>query len=189
MRSVRTWLEQHAPAKGTPDDFSSVHVVSARTIEEYRRREHEAFERTCAWQRQLFDAGFAGRSWPADYGGQDAPSWQDDVVAEEQSRYGVSTKMLAVALEMLPPVLFAYGTHEQRVTHLPRVVRGEESWCQLLSEPNAGSDLASVTTFAEAGRRWMVGVGPEGVDIGCRQQRLRAPRRPDRPRAPRDAAG
>ena len=147
---MRTWLEQAAPAKGAAGDFSSIHVVSARTMDEFRRREHEAFERTCAWQRQVFDAGFAGRSWPADYGGQDAPSWQDDVVAEEQSRFGVSTKMLAVALEMLPPVLFSYGTHEQRVTHLPRVVRGEESWCQLLSEPNAGSDLASVTTFAEA---------------------------------------
>jgi alkylation response protein AidB-like acyl-CoA dehydrogenase len=147
--SVRTWLELHAPAKGGDDDFSSVHVVSARTMEEFRRREHDAFERTCLWQRQMFDAGFAGRSWPVDYGGQGAPRWQDDVIAEEQSRFGVSTKMLAVALEMLPPVLFAYGTHEQRLTHLPRVVRGEESWCQLLSEPNAGSDLASVTTFAE----------------------------------------
>jgi alkylation response protein AidB-like acyl-CoA dehydrogenase len=58
--------------------------------------------------------------------------------------------MLAVALEMLPPVLFTHGTHEQRATHLPRVVRGEESWCQLLSEPDAGSDLASVATSATA---------------------------------------
>ncbi len=146
---VRAWFDEHAPAKGGPDDFSSVHVVSAPTIEGYRRREHEAFARTCAWQRTLHDAGLAGRSWPEEYGGAGAPRWQDDVVAEEQARYGVSTKMLAVALEMLPPVLFAHGTHEQRATHLPKVVRGEESWCQLLSEPNAGSDLASVATRAE----------------------------------------
>jgi alkylation response protein AidB-like acyl-CoA dehydrogenase len=145
---VRAWLNDHAPAKGGPDDFSSVHVVSARTMEGFRRREEEAFALTCAWQKRLFDAGFAGRSWPVEYGGHAAPGWHDDVVAEEQSRFGVSTKMMAVALEMLAPVLLGHGTHEQRLTHLPRVVRGEESWCQLLSEPNAGSDLASVTTFA-----------------------------------------
>lgn len=145
---VRAWLDEHAPAKGSAEDFSSIHIVSARTMDEYRRREHEAFERTCRWQRQLFDAGLVGRSWSEAYGGQGAPAWQDDVVAEEQSRYGVSTKMLAVALEMLPPVLFTHGTHEQRATHLPKVIRGEESWCQLLSEPNAGSDLGHVSTLA-----------------------------------------
>jgi alkylation response protein AidB-like acyl-CoA dehydrogenase len=145
---VRAWLDQHAPAKGSPEDFSSIHIVSAHTIEEYRRREHVAFERTRAWQRKVFDAGFAGRSWAVTDGGHGAPAWQDDVVAEEQARYGVSTKMLAVALEMLPPVLFAHGTEELRARHLPHVIRGEESWCQLLSEPNAGSDLGSVSTFA-----------------------------------------
>lgn len=145
---VRAWLEGHAPTKGSPDDFSSVHVVSASTIDEYRRREHDAFMRTCAWQRTLFDAGYAGRSWAVEYGGHGQPAWQDDVIAEEQSRFGVSTKMLAIALEMLPPVLFAHGTHEQRERYLPAVVRGEQSWCQLLSEPNAGSDLGSATTFA-----------------------------------------
>lgn len=146
--AVRAWFDAHAPARGSAHDFSSVHVVSAPTIEEYRRREHDAFGRTAAWQRTLFDAGLAGRAWPVEYGGAGALAWQDDVVAEEQGRYGVSTKMLAVATEMLPPVLFAHGSHEQRLTHLPRVVRGEESWCQLLSEPDAGSDLASVTTLA-----------------------------------------
>jgi alkylation response protein AidB-like acyl-CoA dehydrogenase len=145
---VRAWLEAHAPAKGGAGDFSSIHAVSAQTIEEYRRRERDAFELTCRWQRKLFDAGYAGRSWPKEYGGQGAPGWQDDVVAQEQSRYGVSTKMLAIALEMLPSVLFAHGTHEQRVGHLAKVIGGEERWCQLLSEPDAGSDLASVSTLA-----------------------------------------
>jgi alkylation response protein AidB-like acyl-CoA dehydrogenase len=147
---VRAWLDEHAPAKGAPGDFSSVHIVSATTRDEHREREHAALQQTRRWQRQLFDAGLAGRSWPTEYGGVGAPSWQDDVVAEEQARYGVSTKMLAVALDMLPPVLFMHGTHEQRAAHLPRVLRGEESWCQLLSEPGAGSDLASVSTRATA---------------------------------------
>ncbi|HEY9558860.1 MAG TPA: acyl-CoA dehydrogenase family protein [Acidimicrobiales bacterium] len=147
---VRAWLDEHAPAKGSPDDFSNVHVVSASTIEEYEAGERRALEVTRAWQRKLHEAGFAGRSWPVEYGGHGAPAWQDDVIAEEQARYGVSTKLFAVALDMLPPVLFAHGTHEQRAAHLPAVAAGAEGWCQLLSEPDAGSDLGNVKTTATA---------------------------------------
>jgi alkylation response protein AidB-like acyl-CoA dehydrogenase len=147
---VRQWFEANAPEKGDPEDFSSIHIVSAPTPEEYHAREEHAAEVTREWQRKLFDAGLAGRSWPEEYGGHGAPAWQDDVVADEQSRYGVSTKMFAVALEMLPPVLFRHGTHGQRATHLPRVIRGEEGWCQLLSEPDAGSDLGSARTATKA---------------------------------------
>lgn len=146
--AVRAWLDDHAPAKGSPGDFSAVHVVSASTAEEFEARERDALEVTRSWQRALHDAGWAGRSWPVEYGGHGGPDWQAGVIAEEQSRYGVSTKMLAIALEMAPPVLFAHGTHSQRLAHLPRIVRGEESWCQLLSEPDAGSDLGSVATTA-----------------------------------------
>ena len=145
---VRAWFDEHAPAKGSPDDFSNVHVVSASTIEEYEARELAALETTRAWQRQRYEAGLAGRSWPTEYGGLGAPAWQDDVIDAEQMRYGVSTKMLAIALDMVPPVLTVFGTDEQRAAHLPPIVRGDESWCQLLSEPDAGSDLTSVTTTA-----------------------------------------
>ena len=147
---VRAWFDEHAPAKGGPDDFSNVHVVSASTIEEYDAREHAALETTRAWQRKRYEAGLAGRSWPEEYGGLGAPAWQDAVIDAEQVRYGVSTKMLAIAIDMVPPVLSAYGTHELRAVHLPRIIRGDESWCQLLSEPDAGSDLTSVTTTATA---------------------------------------
>jgi alkylation response protein AidB-like acyl-CoA dehydrogenase len=147
---VRNWLDEHAPGKGEPGDFSAAHVISATTPGEYERREREALAVTKQWQRSLYDAGFAGLAWPPRYGGAGAPKWQEEIVTEEQSGYGVSTKMLAIALEMVPPVLFEFGTHEQRAQHLPVVVRGEESWCQLLSEPGAGSDLASVTARATA---------------------------------------
>jgi alkylation response protein AidB-like acyl-CoA dehydrogenase len=144
----RTWLDEHAPAKGGPGDFSTAHVVSASTRDEFEARERAAFAVTKQWQRTLFDAGWAGRSWPEEYGGHGAPQWQSDVVATEQVGYGVSTKMLAIALEMVPPVLLEFGTHEQRLEHLPRIVRGDEAWCQLLSEPDAGSDLTNVQTAA-----------------------------------------
>ena len=156
-RQVHHWLESHAPRKGDPDDFSSIHIVSATTPEEYRSAEEHALTVSRGWQRRLFEAGLAGRSWPAVYGGAAAPRWQDEVVADEQSRFGVSTKVLAVALEMLPPVLFAYGSEDQRAEYLPPVLRGEQSWCQLLSEPDAGSDLASLrTTATEVAGGWSV---------------------------------
>jgi alkylation response protein AidB-like acyl-CoA dehydrogenase len=147
---VEAWFEDNAPKKGGPDDFSSVHIVGASTREDFRDRERHALAVTKDWQRKLYESGLAGRSWPVEYGGHGAPGWQDEVVAEVQSGFGVSTKMLAVALEMLPPVLFAYGSHDQQLAYLPAVVRGEASWCQLLSEPDAGSDLGSVRTLASA---------------------------------------
>jgi alkylation response protein AidB-like acyl-CoA dehydrogenase len=145
---VVNWFETNAPRKGSPGDFSAIHLVSAATPEEYRSREEHVAEVTRSWQRKLFDAGLAARSWPETCGGRGAPEWQDDVVAEVSLRYGVSTKAFAVALEMLPAVLFAHGTDDLRVRHLPAVARGDEAWCQLLSEPGAGSDLGSVRTVA-----------------------------------------
>ncbi len=171
---VRAWLERNAPRKGAPDDFSAIHIVAASTAEEYQAREDHAVAVTREWQRRLNDAGLVGRSWAVEYGGHGAPAWQDEIIADEQTRFGVSTKMFAIALEMLPPVLFAHGTHEQRIEHLPRVLRGEASWCQLLSEPDAGSDLGSVRTTAtpvEGGwsvtgqKVWTSGAGGAGFAL------------------------
>jgi alkylation response protein AidB-like acyl-CoA dehydrogenase len=125
---VRAWLDEHAPAKGSAEDFSAAHLVSATTVAQYEAGERAALDLTQRWQRQLYDAGWAGRSWPVEYGGHGGPEWQSAVAAEEQSRYGVSTKMLAVALEMVPPVLFAHGSHDQRLRHLPEIVGGDEAW-------------------------------------------------------------
>jgi len=145
---VAAWFAEHAPTKGSPGDFSAIHIVSAMTPDEFEARESHAIEVTRSWQRTLHESGWAGRSWPPEYGGQGEPTWQTQAIADEQTRYGVSTKMLAIALEMVPPVLLEHGTHEQRLAHLPRIVRGEEAWCQLLSEPDAGSDLTNVQTLA-----------------------------------------
>ena len=146
---VDAWFERNAPKKGDADDFSSVHIVSAPTREDFRERERHAVAVSKDWRRTLFEAGLAGRSWPVEYGGHGAPAWQDEVVAEVQSRYGVSTKMLAVALEMLPPVLFAARVARAAArVPAPGGCAASETWCQLLSEPDAGSDLGSVRTLA-----------------------------------------
>jgi alkylation response protein AidB-like acyl-CoA dehydrogenase len=147
-RRVEEWFAANAPRKGCPGDFSAVHIVSADSETEYKEAERVALETSRAWQKKLHAAGLAGRSWPSAYGGQDAPAWQDQVIADVQSRYGVSTKFLSIALEMVPPVLMKHGSHDQRLRHIPAVLGADETWCQLLSEPDAGSDLGSAQTLA-----------------------------------------
>jgi alkylation response protein AidB-like acyl-CoA dehydrogenase len=149
-QAVRRWLDEHAPAKGSPDDFSASHLASPTSVADFRAHERSVFDRARGWQRQLFDAGWAGISWPSEYGGRDGASWADDVVAEEQSRYGVSTKVLSIGLQMASSVLFRHGTEEQRLAHLPPILRGDKIWCQLFSEPDAGSDLPNIGTRATA---------------------------------------
>jgi alkylation response protein AidB-like acyl-CoA dehydrogenase len=145
---VDAWFAANAPLKGSAEDFSAIHIISGNSITEYREAEQRALDVSLAWQRELVKAGLSGRSWPADYGGEGAPDWQEDEIAQVKAAYGVSTKVLAVGLEMLPPVLFIHGSHEQRLRYLPLALRGEETWCQLLSEPDAGSDLGSAKSFA-----------------------------------------
>src|SRR5258708_7250844 len=199
---VRAWLDANAPRKGDPGDSAAARLVSASTPGDYRRGEPEALAVPMGWQRRLFDAGFAGRSWPRQYGGAGAPAWQDEVVADEQSRYGVSTKMISVAPEMGPPGLFEHGTPQQRAGPPPRSLPGDEGWGQLLSRPGAGSPragggappgapgggggLVEVGAGARGGirpregeppgdrrDRRVVGRRPEGVDVGRRHRRLR----------------
>lgn len=101
------------------------------------------------WQRRLFDAGYAGINWPATYGGRGASPSEQLVFLEETGRarapyVGVNF----VGLLHAGPTIIAEGTPEQKRAHLPRILRGDEVWCQGFSEPNAGSDLASLSTRA-----------------------------------------
>lgn len=101
------------------------------------------------WQRRLFDAGYAGLNWPKEYGGQDAPPSQQLVFLEETTRarapyVGVNF----VGLLHAGPTIVAEGTPEQKAAHLPKILRGDEVWCQGFSEPGSGSDLASLRTRA-----------------------------------------
>ena len=101
-----------------------------------------------AWQRQLHDAGWAGASWPEEHGGLGATPLELAVFAEEMARAGLPRHSNIVSLELAGPRIIAYGTPEQRARHLPAILRGEELWCQLFSEPGAGSDLGGLATRA-----------------------------------------
>jgi alkylation response protein AidB-like acyl-CoA dehydrogenase len=102
------------------------------------------------WQRRLFDAGYAGLHWPKEYGGRGASPTEQLIFYEETARarapyVGVNF----VGTLHAGPTLIEEGSDAQKAEHLPRILRGDEVWCQGFSEPGAGSDLASLRTRAE----------------------------------------
>ncbi len=123
-----------------------------------------------AWQRTKFDAGWAAPHWPREFGGQGLSGIEAGVVAEEEARFDVAANFFVVGIDLAGPTLMAHGTPEQQKRFLEPMLRGDESWCQLFSEPGSGSDLASLSTRAERD-------GDEWVLTGRRC----GPRRPTRP--------
>jgi acyl-CoA dehydrogenase len=139
---VRAWLEANAIPKGSPDDFSAGHFSGNIDADEYVKR--------CRWwQGQLHEGGWAGISWPAAFGGGGGKPIEEAIFGEEQGKWGVSAGIFAVAHGMVAPTLMQHGSRSQQERFLAPMLRGEELWCQLFSEPDAGSDLASLKTRAE----------------------------------------
>lgn len=136
--AARSWLESHLPEGwGTPD-----YKKPASPEEEV------AFLK--AWQRQLFDGGWAGLDWPVEYGGRDVGILQNMIWQEEYTRLrGPNQISLSVGSSLVGPTLMACGTDQQKERFLAPILKGEEVWCQGFSEPNAGSDLASLKTRGE----------------------------------------
>jgi acyl-CoA dehydrogenase len=110
-----------------------------------------------AWQRMLYDGGWGAITWPAAYKGRGRGPIEQIIFNQELSRLGVGESLFLVGLAMAGPTLIAHGTPEQKERHLAKILAGEEIWCQLFSEPGAGSDLAAVSTRAERdGDSWVV---------------------------------
>ncbi|HSS08882.1 MAG TPA: acyl-CoA dehydrogenase family protein [Acidimicrobiales bacterium] len=144
--SARVWLEANAPLRGSQGDFST----GRSTPEHFVAASKE-------WQGRLYHAGWAGIAWPSQYGGRGQSLALDLVFQEEQARFGVTTALFNVAIGMAGPTLIELGDDRQRARYLPPMLRGEEVWCQLFSEPSAGSDLAGITTRAtKSGGGWQI---------------------------------
>jgi len=106
------------------------------------------FEQHRHWDRVLFDAGLSVITWPVDFGGRDATLLQWVVFEEEYFRAGAPGRASANGISMLAPTLFSHGTEEQLARILPKMASGEEIWAQAWSEPESGSDLASLRSTA-----------------------------------------
>jgi alkylation response protein AidB-like acyl-CoA dehydrogenase len=102
-----------------------------------------------AWSRKLYDAGYAGLTWPEEYGGRGEPYSHQAIMLEELARHEAPQHMNVIALGMAGPTIMSHGTEEQKQRYLQKMLTAEEIWCQGFSEPGAGSDLASVRTRIE----------------------------------------
>jgi alkylation response protein AidB-like acyl-CoA dehydrogenase len=144
------WLEANAIPKGHPDDFSAGIWSSAYTEDTLIKRARE-------WQGRLFDGGWAGITWPKAVGGRGGRPIESVIFNQEQARFGVSVGIFTVAIGMVGPTLLRHGTPEQQQRYLTAMLKGDELWCQLFSEPEAGSDLANLSTRAvRDGDEWVV---------------------------------
>jgi alkylation response protein AidB-like acyl-CoA dehydrogenase len=151
---ARTFLEAHARRRRPgDDDFARFRFLGDPSPE----ADAEHVRRCKEWQRTLFDGGWAGIAWPKEYGGLGGTPAQARIFAREQARFDVEAGAFAVGIGMVGPTLIAHGTEAQKARYLPALLRGDEVWCQLFSEPGAGSDLAGLRTRAERdGDEWVV---------------------------------
>jgi alkylation response protein AidB-like acyl-CoA dehydrogenase len=135
---LRGWLAENNPGREPAGDEAAF-----------------AFRRD--WQRRLHDAGWAGVSWPAEYGGRGATLVEAAIYNEEIVRARAPQTANVLGLAMGGPTVIVHGSEEQRRRYLPPILSAEEIWCQGFSEPDAGSDLAAVKTRATRhGDEWVV---------------------------------
>jgi alkylation response protein AidB-like acyl-CoA dehydrogenase len=139
---ARAWLESHAQRRH--QDASA--RVGPPADEAAQRRHVDACRR---WQRTLAEGGWAGITWPRAFGGRGGTPVQQMIFSQEEAAFEVSAGALSVGLAMVGPTLMAWGSPAQQERHLGAMLRGEALWCQLFSEPAAGSDLPSLITRAE----------------------------------------
>jgi len=141
---VRAFLAEHLPA-----DWPGIGALPA----------DEAAEFVAAWRKTLYANGLLGLAWPTEYGGQGMTKLEQVVLVEECARAMVPLGPArdTISVKMVGNTLLRWGTEEQKRAFLPRILSGEDSWCQGFSEPNAGSDLAGLTTRAVLdGDEWVI---------------------------------
>jgi len=138
---VRSFLDAHAEPLAKADPWAVSGFPDDAEAEAY-------FSRGRAWQATLADHGWAGITWPAEYGGRGGDAWMGRVFAEEAAGFGSHSGFVSATIAMLGPTLLAWGSEAQKHRFIPPLLRADEAWCQLFSEPGAGSDLAGLATRA-----------------------------------------
>jgi alkylation response protein AidB-like acyl-CoA dehydrogenase len=144
---VRTWLDKNAPKKQSLTD----------SVRRGGTKEKEELAKAKEWQARKADAGWAAIHWPKKYSGGGGTLMQTIIYQMEELQYAIPRGFFEVSFGMGGPTMLAWSTEEQKQRYLPKLIRGEEIWCQLFSEPAAGSDLAGLKTRAERdGNDWIL---------------------------------
>jgi alkylation response protein AidB-like acyl-CoA dehydrogenase len=144
---ARAWLAANAPRRASADDEAEAEARGQQAV----IAEQKAF------QAKLYEAGFAGLTWPKEYGGQGLSSAEQIAWSQESRDYDLPTGVFFIGLSMPGNTLLEVGSEGQKKRFLPKMLSGEEIWCQLFSEPGAGSDVASLQTSAvRDGDEWVL---------------------------------
>jgi alkylation response protein AidB-like acyl-CoA dehydrogenase len=152
---------EEAAFRATVKDFLAANAErrAPGTAEGYRTSQSApgALERAKAWQALKYAAGFAGITWPKEWGGRGGSAIEQVIYNQEEAHYAVPRGFFEIGLGMCIPTLCNWGTPEQRRRFAPPALEGKEIWCQLFSEPAGGSDLAGLRTRAErSGDDWII---------------------------------
>jgi alkylation response protein AidB-like acyl-CoA dehydrogenase len=142
-RETRAWLQAHCPPEMRQP------MVNENDICWGGRHFSFQSEAQRSWMQMMAERGWTVPTWPAVYGGGGLGTEKAAVLRAEMRSLGCRSPLDSFGIWMLGPALLMYGTQEQKLEHLPKIARGEIRWCQGYSEPNAGSDLASLATRAE----------------------------------------
>jgi alkylation response protein AidB-like acyl-CoA dehydrogenase len=166
---LREWLANNAPRRRVrSEDDDDLQL----TIPEGNQT--NAVESAKAWQAKLCDAGYGALTWPKEYGGQGLSRRYQQIFGEESAGYDMPLGFFGIGMGMCAPTILTHGTEELKRRYLPKLLRGEEIWSQLFSEPGAGSDVASLQTRAvRSGDEWILNgqkvwtSGAQYSDYGC----------------------
>ncbi len=142
QESTRAWLEENCPPSMRTPMVQDEIVWGGRNAT-FKNPESKV------WLERMAAKGWTCPTWPTEYGGGGLNKEQSIVLSQELARINARPALTSFGISMLGPVLLEYATHEQKMEHIPKIVRGEIRWCQGYSEPGSGSDLASLSTKAE----------------------------------------
>lgn len=144
-KKCHDWLDANAPKKDSSKTMAGVND------------EAEYLAEAAKWQKKKYDAGWAMLHWPKEYGGINASPIERIIWGQEESKFDVPRGVYDIGLGMCGPVLMEYATEEQKQRYLPPMAEGKEIWCQLFSEPSAGSDVAGLRSKAvKNGDNWII---------------------------------
>ena len=143
----RAWLEANAELKTKKTNSAKNMNIGNKSL----------LEAAAEWQKKKYDAGWAMIHWPKEFGGIGASPIERIIWAQEESKFNVPKGVYEIGLGMAGPVMMEYATDEQKERYLPPMAEGKEIWCQLFSEPSAGSDVAGLRSKAvQDGENWIV---------------------------------
>ena len=142
-KTCREWLEKNAKLKTGVEKNEFANIDFLQVAKD--------------WQKKKYDAGWAMLQWPKEFGGIGASAIERIIWAEEESKFNVPKGIFEIGLGMAGPVMMEYATDEQKARYLPAMAEGKEIWCQLFSEPSAGSDVAGLRSKAvKDGDNWII---------------------------------